>query len=381
MVSNKNLQPSSPAGHTLAASAAGLPGISLTSADDVRGVGIGFEGLTKTYSGVSAVDDVSFTVAPGEFVTVLGPSGSGKTTLLMLVAGFTTPSSGRLLLGGNDISMTPPYRRDIGVVFQSYALFPHLNVRKNVGFALKARKVPQGEIDKKVDWALSLVHMSAYGDRRISQLSGGQQQRIALARAIAFSPRALLMDEPLAALDRNLRGAMQREIRALQKSLNQTVIFVTHDQEEALSMSDRVAVMNHGRLQQIATPKDLYLKPANSFVAGFFGEANLFSGDAAGDTLLVGDRRLPLPSPMTGKAVLCVRPEVLKIERDARMPWAIPATVTDARFMGSIIRMELDTFCGPLVATRQIDSMAAAPQIGSSVHVSWETAMSNVMAS
>ncbi len=345
-----------------------------------RGFGIQFQRLTKFYGSKAVVEDVNFAIEPGEFLTILGPSGSGKTTLLMLIAGFASPDAGRLMLGSRDISQVPPHQRDIGVVFQSYALFPHMTVAQNVAYPLKARGLPKAEQERLVKWALERVHMAQYADRRIPQLSGGQQQRIALARAISFSPRALLMDEPLSALDRNLRIEMQREIRSLQRELGQTVIFVTHDQEEALNMSDRVAVMNEGRIQQVATPKDLYLSPANSFVADFFGESNLFRGVAEGSRLSLGGRALPLPASRTGQAIICVRPEVIRLD-DAEAPeWAFDGTVTDARFLGSLLRIQLQTDFGPVVVTRQTDGLSVAPNIGDSRRISWAPAMSHTMA-
>jgi ABC-type Fe3+/spermidine/putrescine transport system ATPase subunit/ABC-type spermidine/putrescine transport system permease subunit II len=345
-----------------------------------RGVGMTFDKLTKRYGDHAAVDAVDLKVEPGEFLTLLGPSGSGKTTLLMLIAGFVAPDSGRLLLGDQDISAVPPHRRDIGVVFQNYALFPHLDVRRNVAFPLEVRGARSAETQRQVDWALKLVHMEAYARRRISQLSGGQQQRIALARAIVFGPRALLMDEPLAALDRNLRLDMQNEIRGLQRSLGQTVVYVTHDQEEALNLSDRVAVMHGGRLQQVDSPRDLYLKPRNAFVAGFFGEANLFTGTAQGEVLTLADgRKLPLPRAQLGPAVLCVRPELVQLDASTPGFPTIEARVSDARFQGSIVRILLQTALGPMVATRQITSAAAVPEVGSAVRVSWAPPLTHVM--
>lgn len=350
------------------------------NADEQHGVGIRFENLTKRYGNFVAVDNVNLEIHPGEFVTILGPSGSGKTSLLMLLAGFVAPDSGSIMLGDRDVARTPPYQRDIGVVFQSYALFPHMNVQRNVGFPLNVRGVPRAKVDERVKWALSRVHMSAFAERRANQLSGGQQQRVALARAISFAPRALLMDEPLAALDRNLRGEMQREIRALQQSLGQTVVFVTHDQEEALSMSDRIAVMNHGQLLQLASPKELYMAPRNSFVASFFGEANLLSGVAQGDVLSIEGASIPLSEKKTGKAVLCVRPEVIQLHaRKPKAPWAIEATVTDVRFLGSVLRVELTSSVGPMVSVRQIDTMIEPPVPGSKVYLHWDVKMAHVM--
>ncbi|WP_172293285.1 ATP-binding cassette domain-containing protein [Pseudoruegeria sp. HB172150] len=346
-----------------------------------HGYGIRFERLSKYYDGKPAVEDVQLAVQPGEFVTILGPSGSGKTTLLMMVAGFVAPDYGHLLLGDRDISRVPPYQRDIGVVFQSYALFPHMNVSRNVGYPLRVRGTAKSEQSERVNWALSRVQMQDYSERLVSQLSGGQQQRIALARAISFNPRALLMDEPLAALDRNLRQSMQHEIRSLQRSLGQTVVFVTHDQEEALNMSDRVAVMNHGKLQQIATPRDLYHAPVNSFVAEFFGESNLFRGSGSGDVLETEGRKLPLPGQASGNAVLCVRPEVVRLDDPAAPDWAIDGTVTDIRFLGSKLRIELDTAFGTIIVAQPIDGQTEAPEHGSLHKISWEPRMSHLMAS
>jgi ABC-type Fe3+/spermidine/putrescine transport system ATPase subunit len=225
------------------------------------------------------------------------------------------------------------------------------------------------------------VHMESFAARRIAQLSGGQQQRVALARAIVFGPRALLMDEPLAALDRNLRLDMQNELRGLQRSLGQTVVYVTHDQEEALNLSDRVAVMHGGRLQQVASPRDLYLKPRNAFVAGFFGEANLFHGMAEGDVLTLADgQRLPLPHRHDGAGVLCVRPEMIQFQAVPTVGFpAIEGRVMDARFQGSIVRILLETSVGPLTATRQITSAAALPEKGARVDISWTPQLTHVM--
>jgi ABC-type Fe3+/spermidine/putrescine transport system ATPase subunit len=346
-----------------------------------QGVDIEFDRLSKTYGSQAAVDGLSLSIRPGEFLSILGPSGSGKTTVLMLVAGFVSPTSGRLLLGGQDISAVPPYRRDIGVVFQNYALFPHLDVRRNVAFPLEVRGVARDVIAQRVDWALSRVHMQAFAERRISQLSGGQQQRVALARAIVFDPSALLMDEPLAALDRHLRQDMQTEIRTLQRSLGQTVLYVTHDQEEALNLSDRVAVMHAGRLQQVDTPKDLYLRPKNPFVASFFGEANLFAGTASGATLKVeGGVTLPLAARRSGASVLCVRPELITLDGPARPDFpTIEGRVADTRFQGSILRITLETQLGPVIVVRHINTATAAPENGTLVRLSWDPSLTYAM--
>jgi putative spermidine/putrescine transport system ATP-binding protein len=229
----------------------------------------------KSYGRVLALDGVSLSVAAGEFVTLLGPSGSGKTTLLKAIAGFEDIDTGQIVLGGEDITDAPPGRRNIGMVFQNYALFPHLTVARNIAFPLEMRGVARPEIGRRVEEALALVELGGYGERLPRELSGGQQQRVALARAIVFNPRLLLLDEPFSALDRKLRETMQVELRRLQQRLGLTTVFVTHDQEEALLLSDRIAVMSNGRIEQLDSPGAVYDKPTNYFVAGFVGEANL----------------------------------------------------------------------------------------------------------
>jgi mannopine transport system ATP-binding protein len=236
-------------------------------------------GISKFYGNVRAVDAVSLDVAPGEFLSLLGPSGSGKTTLLMMVAGFETPSQGMISVGTRDLTYVAPNERGIGMVFQKYALFPHMTVAQNIAFPLKMRKFSSGDIERKVRQALALVRLEEYGARMPSQLSGGQQQRIAVARAIVFEPPVLLMDEPLGALDKKLREQLQIEIKQLQQRLGITMLYVTHDQEEALTMSDRVAVMNDGRLEQIGTPVELYERPGSAFVADFIGKMNFIDGE------------------------------------------------------------------------------------------------------
>lgn len=347
-----------------------------------HGYGIDFQHLSKFYGDKVVVEEANFSVKPGEFLTILGPSGSGKTTLLMLIAGFISPDAGRLMLGKRDISRVPPHQRDIGVVFQSYALFPHMTVAQNVAYPLRARGIPKAQQEARVKWALGRVHMQDFADRRITQLSGGQQQRIALARAISFGPRALLMDEPLSALDRNLRVEMQREIRSLQQSLGQTVIFVTHDQEEALNMSDRVAVINEGRIQQVASPRDLYLNPANSFVADFFGESNLFRGSADGNRLMLGSGTLPLAKASSGPAVLCVRPETVRTDAFGQpVPdWAFEGTLTNARFLGSLLHMRFETSHGPMIVTRPLDGTIEVPEQGETRRLFWIPKTAHVMA-
>lgn len=234
--------------------------------------------VNKKYGRVTALDRMSLTVRNGEFLTILGPSGSGKTTLLKIIAGFEAPTSGHVYLNGNDITHVQPAHRGIGMVFQNYALFPHKTVAQNIAFPLRMRKMRATEIAKKVQNALDLVELSGFGDRRPSQLSGGQQQRIALARAIVFDPQLLLLDEPFGALDRMLREQMQLQVKALQRRLGLTAILVTHDQEEALMLSDRIVVMNNGSIRQVDTPENIYAQPRDRFVASFVGESNLYDG-------------------------------------------------------------------------------------------------------
>jgi putative spermidine/putrescine transport system ATP-binding protein len=271
------------------------------------------EGVGKRFGEVVALDRVSLQVAQGELLTILGPSGSGKTTLLKVVAGFETPDGGSVTVGGEEITALPPARREIGMVFQNYALFPHLTVQGNVSFPLEMRNVARAEMDRRVADAIAMVELKGYEQRLPRQLSGGQQQRVALARAIVFNPRLLLLDEPFGALDRKLRETMQLEVRRLQRKLGLTTIFITHDQEEALVLSDRIAVMNHGAIQQVATTTEIYERPANDFVADFVGESNIFHGtvSAPGTVALDNGRTLEVASnlPAGRKVGVLMRPE------------------------------------------------------------------------
>ena len=240
--------------------------------------GIELRQLTKRYGKETVVDGISTTIAAGEFFSMLGPSGSGKTTTLMMIAGFADVDGGQILVDGADIADVPPQRRGFGMVFQNYAIFPHLSVTDNVAFPLRARRLPSDEIGRRVREALELVRLERFADRYSRQLSGGQQQRVAIARAIVFQPSIVLMDEPLGALDKNLRFQMQVEIKEIQRRLGMTVIYVTHDQEEAMNMSDRIAIMNHGRIERVGRPAEIYENPTSNFIARFLGEANLVPG-------------------------------------------------------------------------------------------------------
>ncbi|HYJ80756.1 MAG TPA: ABC transporter ATP-binding protein [Longimicrobiaceae bacterium] len=306
------------------------------------------EELTRRFGDTVAVDGVSLQVEPGEFVTLLGPSGCGKTTTLRMVAGFEEPSSGRIHVDGRDVTALKPQRRGIGMVFQNYALFPHLDVRENVEFGLRSRGVARAEAGRKVERALELVEMGGYGGRKVQELSGGQQQRVALARALAPEPPLLLLDEPLSNLDAALRERTRTELRALLKRLGMTAVFVTHDQEEAFALSDRIAVLDRGRLQQVASPEALYASPANAFVAAFVGRANFIAGSVEenrADGLLVRLAAGPLwparpadglqARPGTAVRVM-LRPEALRIAGDAAdNAGALRGRVLDRRFAGA----------------------------------------------
>ena len=307
--------------------------------------------LTKHFGDVIAVDDVSLDIGDGEFLTLLGPSGSGKTTILNMIAGFEFPTSGDIVLQGKSINSQLPERRNIGLVFQNYALFPHMTVFMNIAFPLKMRKVPKNQIIEKVKEALDLVQLDGYEKRFPKQLSGGQQQRIAVARALVFDPPLLLFDEPLGALDKKLREHMQLELKRIHTRLKRTMIYVTHDQEEALVMSDRIAVMNKGRIEQIGPPDELYEEPVNAFVAGFIGESNLFEGVAAGrngDQLTV---RLDSRTETTltwqeniaeGERVrFCIRPEKLFFVDDATTRNTISGTIVASIYVGETKRYSI----------------------------------------
>ncbi|MBI2152337.1 MAG: ABC transporter ATP-binding protein [Candidatus Rokubacteria bacterium] len=301
----------------------GEPVVSPKLSSEVR-----LEGVGKRYGEVWAVREVSLTILPGEFFTLLGPSGCGKTTLLRMVAGFARPDAGRILLDGQPIDPVPPWKRDVGLVFQHYALWPHLTVHENVAFGLRERKLPRAEIADRVRAALSQVGLEGFDARRPSQLSGGQQQRVALARTLAVQPRLLLLDEPLSNLDAQLRAQMRLELARLQRDLAITTIYVTHDQAEALSLSNRVAVLQGGSVVQEGTPEDIYLRPHSRFVAEFVGAANLLPvqvvevRETGVLVEAVAGTRLPVPTDPTrwrpgSRALLCLRPEALRLEEAA----------------------------------------------------------------
>jgi putative spermidine/putrescine transport system ATP-binding protein len=347
-----------------------------------------FEGVRKAYGPATAgyaVQQLELEVQRGELLTLLGPSGSGKTTTLMLLAGFELPTEGRILLEGRDIARLPPHKRGIGVVFQSYALFPHMSVAENVAFPLEVRGIPRAQRAERVARALSMVRLDGYGERRPAQLSGGQQQRVALARALVFEPPIVLLDEPLGALDKALREEMQFEIRALHQRLGVTMLYVTHDQQEALTLSDRIAVFESGRIRQLATPRRLYDAPANGFVAGFVGENNLLPGrilSVEDEAVLVAldcgpqvrAHRVDAGGPGSA-CLLAIRPERIAVAAAAAEDLgegAIPATLNEAIFQGDHIRLKLALGRGGEIIAKRPAGGGTLPAPGEVAAVAWE---------
>lgn len=313
-------------------------------------VAVQLDGVLKRFGDAIALHKISLTIEEGEFITLLGPSGCGKTTLLNLMAGFAEADGGEIFIDGDLVTEIPPYQREIGIVFQNYALFPHMTVEKNVGYGLRMRGVPKAEIAERVEQALALVKLAGYGQRKPRELSGGQQQRVALARALVIRPKVLLLDEPFSALDKNLRLSMQVELKAIQRKLGVTTVFVTHDQGEALSMSDRVVVMSAGHVRQIGTPDDIYRRPLDPFVAGFVGDVNILPGHYAGrdSTAVVelGGNILRLPAERVNAYVgerldVYMRPENLQLA--PLSPHSLfSATVITHVFQGDHVDVHLD---------------------------------------
>lgn len=346
------------------------------------GAAIDIADVMKTYGTQVAVDRVSLNVSAGEFVTLLGASGSGKTTTLMMIAGFVTPDSGEIRIGGKDISRLPPEKRGLGVVFQSYALFPHYSVYENIAFPLRLRGIGSAELDRRVREVLALVDLSNFGDRRISQLSGGQQQRVALARAIVFSPPVLLMDEPLGALDRKLRDQLQVEIKRIQRELGVTVVYVTHDQEEALALSDRIAIMSQGRIAQLGTPDEVYERPSSPFVASFLGESNFIpvkpvsvNGRLA-EVVCASDETLRFTGVLSEDArsvsdlVAMVRPEALGVARPGAGN-TVRGQVRLREFLGASIRLSVNCGFGDLMVRSSRLDLDPGIGPGATVDLAW----------
>ena len=342
--------------------------------------GVRLEGVSKVYGPETVVRDISLAIPQGEFFTLLGPSGSGKTTTLSMIAGFTLPSRGSIHIDGKDATRAPPRARGLGMVFQNYAIFPHLDVFGNVAFPLTVRKLPKPEITRRVAEALAMVKLTGFETRFARQLSGGQQQRVALARAIVGQPRVVLMDEPLGALDKNLRYHMQVEIKEISRRLGMTVVYVTHDQEEALTMSDRIAIMDRGRIAQMGPPREVYERPGSAFVAKFLGEANLLRARRQDGALRgAGDARFEVAAdrPDLSEGQVFVRPEKVSLLPEATAPAAnqVSGTVRHTAFLGNVVRYEVALANGEtLLCDATNASGTVLRQPGEPVRLGWQAA-------
>lgn len=333
----------------------------------MEGMAIRLQNLRKSFGRTEAVAGVDLEIADGEFFSMLGPSGSGKTTVLRMIAGFEAPTSGTIELAGSDVTRLAPFERDVHTVFQDYALFPHMTLEQNVAYGLKVRKVPKAERLKRAREALASVRLADFGTRRPSQLSGGQRQRVALARALVGRPKVLLLDEPLGALDLKLREQMQVELKAIQREVGITFVFVTHDQEEALTMSDRIAVFNQGRVEQIGTPAQIYERPATPFVAGFVGTSNLLTDDAAEQ--VVGDR-----------GTYSIRPEKIRVLKESAVAdepqhSSATGTVAEVVYLGDATRFLVDLDAGGRLTALQQNLETSSEDVaafrGSRVTLQW----------
>jgi len=346
-----------------------------------RAEGIFIDGVTKMFGAFCAVDDVSFTIREGEFFTMLGPSGCGKTTTLRMIAGFEEPTQGRILLQGRDVTFVPPSRRNVNMVFQAYALFPHMTVWDNIAFGLQIKKVNRDETRARVEEAIRTVRLEGFEKRKPGQLSGGQQQRVALARALVNRPAALLLDEPLGALDLKLRKELQLELKHLQTQTQTTFVYVTHDQEEALTMSDRIAVMKDGVVEQIAQPRELYERPATPFVAGFIGVSNLIAvridrreGGVVVMDLGGGERIVANDSSGASELEVTVRPEKIKLAAGdvaASTASSVSGVVTDVVYLGSMTQLMVELRTGEHLVVHRLNDEGADPTVGERVVLHW----------
>ena len=333
-----------------------------------RAVSIEIRGVELSYGATRVLKNVDLSIRPGELFAFLGPSGCGKTTLLRLIAGFAQAQAGQVLLDGRDVAGLPPWQRDVGLVFQSYALWPHMTVAQNVAFGLEERRRPRAEIERRVAEALALVGLESFATRRPAQLSGGQQQRVALARTIAIEPKVLLLDEPLSNLDAKMRLSVRRELRALQQRLGLTTIFVTHDQEEANTMCDRIAVMEAGVIRQVGTPMELYERPANLFVAGFLGTANILEGRPVGEAFEVaGGARVALPrgTVVPAGARLVFRPQHAALAADG----ALRGPILHREFLGATVRYGIDVGGTEILVDAPFQSVGDLREVGDTVGV------------
>jgi spermidine/putrescine transport system ATP-binding protein len=330
--------------------------------------GIQLRGVVKRYGAQVALQGLDLEISDGEFFCLLGPSGCGKTTTLNLIGGFVAPTAGEIWIQERRIDQLPPHRRPVNTVFQSYALFPHMNVRENVRFGLKMDKVAHAESTERVDRALALVGLEQFADRMPAQLSGGQQQRVAVARALVKRPAVLLLDEPLGALDLKLRQRLQIELTQIHRDVGTTFVYVTHDQEEAMAMADRIAVMSDGRLEQLGTPTEIYKRPASRFVADFIGDSNFFSANVTGDVATLADgTRVPCTPGRSGEATLMVRPESIRLDAAG----LLQGTVLHTSFLGSYVRVAVETVGSDVPVMVALHDAVEVPAVGDAVGLSW----------
>ncbi|MCA0279605.1 MAG: ABC transporter ATP-binding protein [Proteobacteria bacterium] len=342
---------------------------------------LSIQSVKKSFGNVAVVKDFNLDVGAGEFVSFLGPSGCGKTTMLRIVAGFEEPSAGKVLIGGKDVTGLKPNQRNIGMVFQAYALFPNLTVAQNIGFGLKVAGVPKAEAQARIQEMLNIIKLPDFGDRYPYQLSGGQQQRIALARALAPKPKLLLLDEPLSALDAKVRISLREEIRSIQKKLGITTIFVTHDQEEALSMSDRIVVMNEGRADQTGTPFEIYNRPSTKFVANFVGTLNVLEGtvsDAATGKVRINTEEVGLQGKLNGSKSgdtlsLALRPEAISLGRRPGTDTSLTGQIADVHFLGSVIRVRVGVGQNVVSLDTFNNSSTPPPVVGEKTEISFSS--------